>query len=46
MYDKPTVLTSSTARDLPEHRNQVKDACLRGDLLPKMMEQLDKEIEL
>jgi tetratricopeptide (TPR) repeat protein len=34
------VVISSTVRDLPEHREEVKDACLRMDMLPKMMEQL------
>ena len=35
-----TVAISSTARDLPEHREQVMAACLQQDLLPKMMEHL------
>jgi tetratricopeptide (TPR) repeat protein len=34
------VIISSTARDLPEHRKEVTDACLRQSMLPKMMEQL------
>jgi|GEM_PF-3100275 len=34
------VMISSTARDLPEHRKQVMDACLRQSMLPKMMEHL------
>src|ERR1051325_7849931 len=34
------VIVSSTARDLPEHRKEVMDACLRQSMLPKMMEQL------
>ena len=33
-------IISSTARDLPEHRSQVLDACLFQDVLPKMMEHL------
>lgn len=40
MKPKPVVIVSSTARDLPEYREQVKDACLRVDMFPKMMEQL------
>ena len=35
-----TVMISSTARDLPEHRKQVMDACLAQDMFPKMMEHL------
>jgi hypothetical protein len=34
------VVISSTARDLPEHREEVMHACLRLSLLPKMMEHL------
>ena len=34
------VMISSTARDLPEHRDQVKDACLRQGMFPIMMEHL------
>jgi hypothetical protein len=34
------VMISSTARDLPEHRKEVMDACLRQGMLPKMMEHL------
>ena len=33
-------MISSTARDLPEYRDQVKDACLRVSMIPKMMEHL------
>ena len=40
MSDVPVVLISSTARDLPEHRKEVMDACLRLGLFPKMMEHL------
>jgi hypothetical protein len=32
-------MISSTARDLPEHRKQVLDACLRMGVFPVMMEQ-------
>jgi hypothetical protein len=34
------VMVSSTARDLPEHRKEVLDACLRQGMFPKMMEHL------
>jgi tetratricopeptide (TPR) repeat protein len=34
------VFISSTVRDLHEHRKEVMDACLRMDMLPKMMEHL------
>jgi hypothetical protein len=34
------VMVSSTARDLPEHRKEVLDACLRQGMLPLMMEHL------
>ncbi|MEL7423063.1 MAG: DUF4062 domain-containing protein [Bacteroidota bacterium] len=40
MSNKPIVMISSTARDLPEHRSMVMDACLRADTFPKMMEHL------
>jgi hypothetical protein len=33
-------MISSTAIDLPEHRNEVRDACLRQGMLPLMMEHL------
>ena len=33
-------MVSSTALDLPGHREQVKDACLRMGMFPAMMEQL------
>jgi hypothetical protein len=33
-------MISSTARDLPEHRLQVMNACLAQDMFPKMMEYL------
>src|SRR5438067_11549673 len=34
------VIISSTARDLPEHRKEVMDACLRQGMFPQMMEHL------
>ncbi|HWT02132.1 MAG TPA: DUF4062 domain-containing protein [Pyrinomonadaceae bacterium] len=34
------VVVSSTARDLPEHREEVMDACLRQGMFPTMMEHL------
>ena len=34
------VMVSSTARDLPRHREQAMDACLMQNLFPKMMEYL------
>ena len=37
---KLTVMVSSTARDLPEHRAAVMDACLRLGMMPVMMEHL------
>src|SRR5437764_10283783 len=37
---KKVVIISSTARDLPEHRKEVMDACLRQGMFPKMMEHL------
>src|SRR5215210_3701884 len=33
-------MVSSTARDLPEHRKEVLDACLRQGMFPMMMEHL------
>ena len=41
--DKPgqkTAMISSTARDLPEHRRMVMDACQRLGFRPIMMEHL------
>jgi tetratricopeptide (TPR) repeat protein len=38
--DMKRVMISSTALDLPEHRNQVRDACLRQGMFPLMMEHL------
>ena len=37
---RKTVMISSTARDLPEHRKEVLDACLRQGMFPLMMEHL------
>ncbi|HYT33630.1 MAG TPA: DUF4062 domain-containing protein, partial [Ktedonobacteraceae bacterium] len=37
---RKTVMVSSTARDLPEHRKEVLDACLRQGMFPIMMEHL------
>src|SRR6185369_6201337 len=34
------VMISSTARDLPEHRKEAMDACLRQGMFPVMMEHL------
>lgn len=38
--DIKKAMISSTARDLPEHRKEVLDACLRQGMLPIMMEHL------
>ena len=40
MPEKPIVMISSTARDMPKYREQVKEACLRAELFPRMMEHL------
>jgi hypothetical protein len=37
---RKTVMISSTARDLPEPREQAMDACLRQGMFPVMMEHL------
>jgi hypothetical protein len=37
---KLTVMISSTARDLPNHRKEVMDACQRQGMFPVMMEHL------
>lgn len=37
---RPVVVVSSTARDLPEHRKEAMDACLRQGMFPVMMEHL------
>lgn len=36
----PVVMISSTARDLPEYREQARDACLALEMQPRMMEHL------
>src|SRR5436305_11361004 len=38
--NRKTVMISSTARDLPDHRKEVLDACLRQSMFPIMMEHL------
>ena len=38
--DRKTVMVSSTARDLPDHRDKAMDACLRQGMFPVMMEHL------
>ncbi len=40
MNERKCVMISSTARDLPEHRKEVMDACLREGMFPEMMEHL------
>jgi len=40
MSQRIDVFISSTSRDLPEHRKQVMDACLRMGMFPIMMEHL------
>src|ERR1017187_3641591 len=40
MPEQKRVMISSTARDLPEHRKEVMDACLRQSFFPVMMEHL------
>jgi hypothetical protein len=40
MVEAPRAMISSTTRDLPRHRQQAMDACLRQNFLPKMMEHL------
>lgn len=40
MSDRKVVIVSSTARDLPDHREEVMEACLRQGMFPKMMEHL------
>ncbi|MEO1260770.1 MAG: DUF4062 domain-containing protein [Bacteroidota bacterium] len=42
---KKVVFISSTARDLPEHRKQVQDACHRQGYFPQMMEHLPANSE-
>src|SRR5215471_17890240 len=38
--NRKTAMISSTSLDLPEHRQQAMDACLRQDIFPKAMEHL------
>lgn len=38
--ERLTVMISSTARDLPAHREKVMHACLRAGVFPRMMEHL------
>ncbi|HWW76555.1 MAG TPA: DUF4062 domain-containing protein, partial [Pyrinomonadaceae bacterium] len=38
--DRPVVVVSSTALDLPAHRKEVLDACIRQNTIPKMQEHL------
>jgi tetratricopeptide (TPR) repeat protein len=40
MAERKLIMISSTARDLPEHRKAVEDACLRQSFFPVMMERL------
>ena len=40
MAEQLRVMISSTARDLPEHRKEVMDACVRQGMFPIMMEHL------
>lgn len=40
MAERTDVMISSTARDLPEHRKEAMDACLRQGMYPIMMEHL------
>jgi tetratricopeptide (TPR) repeat protein len=40
MAEQRRVMISSTARDLPEHRKEAMDACLRQGMFPIMMEHL------
>ena len=40
MADIKTVMISSTVRDLPDHRDEVREACLRQGMFPVMMDHL------
>ena len=40
MPERKTVMMSSTACDLPKHRKEAMDACLRQGMFPTMMEHL------
>lgn len=37
---RPVAMVSSTAHDLPRHRDEVLEACLRQSTTPKMQEHL------
>src|SRR4051812_6830798 len=45
MRERPNVMISSTAMDLPEHRIQVIEACQRVGMFPLTMEQLPAKPE-
>jgi len=38
MAEIKVAMISSTVRDLPEHREKVRDACLHQGVMPSMME--------
>ncbi|MGA2854374.1 MAG: DUF4062 domain-containing protein, partial [Verrucomicrobiota bacterium] len=38
MAEIKVAMISSTVRDLPEHREKVRDACIRQRVMPSMME--------
>src|SRR5205807_3174080 len=40
MAEQLRVMISSTAADLPEHRKEILDACMRQSMFPIMMEHL------
>jgi tetratricopeptide (TPR) repeat protein len=40
MAERKLIMISSTARDLPEHRKAVEEACMRQSFFPVMMEHL------
>jgi len=40
LADREVVMISSTIRDLPLHRGEVKKACLQQEMFPDMMEHL------
>src|SRR5689334_12656452 len=40
MSDRKVVIVRYTSRDLPDHREEVMEACLRQGMFPKMMEHL------
>lgn len=43
--EAPVVMLSSTARDLPAHREQAREACLEAGFFPRMMEHLPASSE-